>query len=399
MFAKVIQFLQDLGMVDKCEEEGWNDLSDKILQTLREPFRYLIPFQFQLGQQFQTGGTANSSFTPVTGDADIHRPELSMLSHERVEEIQDVDIDNPPSSRTLDSRALPRLAANRVIKTKRKKGTTSVRRQLQSFARDLTARQTPRPEKSPPLVVRQSHHASRGHRSETQHETHGRDPQSRSPRNPTQCWASAPNDPGQWHLATNPVSINDRARDPLSDISLNAANVHPSGTDAAQYMQDVASGSHQPFVSPPGSQVHGHCHVDLGQSTGKSISDTLRLERTGISTINALLNYDNNTPATAPATTQDALQGPEARRTEPVSDVAGTDNSRFQRWLLIVTRSAEFRGNRMPDRTVFWVRERHSVSDNSRTAHRYIRKYLVRLPAGVSAIRFAETAKIIEQDY
>jgi hypothetical protein len=48
-FAKVIQFLQDLGIIDKCEEEGWNDLSDKTLQTLREPFRSLIPFQFQPG--------------------------------------------------------------------------------------------------------------------------------------------------------------------------------------------------------------------------------------------------------------------------------------------------------------------------------------------------------------
>ena len=47
MFAKVIQFLQDLGIVDKCEEEGWNDLSDKILQTLRVHFRRFVPFRFQ----------------------------------------------------------------------------------------------------------------------------------------------------------------------------------------------------------------------------------------------------------------------------------------------------------------------------------------------------------------
>jgi hypothetical protein len=100
MFAKVIQFIQGLGMVDKCEEEGWNDLSDKILQALREPF------------QFQ------------------------------------------PGRRTLDLRAPLTLAANRVIKKKRKKGTTSVRRQLQSFTKDLTAHQTPRPEKSLLLVVR-----------------------------------------------------------------------------------------------------------------------------------------------------------------------------------------------------------------------------------------------------
>ena len=44
-----------------------------------------------------------------------------MLSHDQVEEIQDMDIDNPPSSRALDSRALPTLAANQVIKKKRKK--------------------------------------------------------------------------------------------------------------------------------------------------------------------------------------------------------------------------------------------------------------------------------------
>jgi hypothetical protein len=59
-----------------------------------------------------------------------------MLSHKGVEEIQDMDIDNPPLSRTLDLRALPRLVTNGVIKTKwldvvrarRKKGTRSTRR-------------------------------------------------------------------------------------------------------------------------------------------------------------------------------------------------------------------------------------------------------------------------------
>jgi hypothetical protein len=309
-FAKVVQFLQDLGIVDKCEEEGWNDLSGKILQTLRKPFQCLIAFQFQPSQQSQIGGVANSSLVPVAGDADIYRYERSILGHERVE-IQDMDVDNPPSSRTLDSRALPRPVANRVTKTKRKKGTTSVRRQLQSFARDLTAHQTPRPEKSLPLVVRQSHHASRAHRLETQHETHGRDPQGRFPRAPTQYWASAPNNPGQWHLATNhqddrllpsPVSINDRGRGPLSDISLNATNIH----DVDQHR------------------------------TGESISDTLRLERTGIGTISAVLNHDNNASTTAPTTAQDSLQGSEDGRT-------GTENSRFQRCLLIVIRSAVFR--------------------------------------------------------
>jgi hypothetical protein len=41
-----------------------------------------------------------------------------MLGYEEVEEVQDMDIDNPPLGRILDSRALPRLAVNGVIKTK-----------------------------------------------------------------------------------------------------------------------------------------------------------------------------------------------------------------------------------------------------------------------------------------
>jgi hypothetical protein len=70
----------------------------------------------------------NSSLILVPSDADKHRPKRSILSHDRVEEIQDIDIDNPSLSRTLNSRALLALAANRVLKTNRKKGTLSVRR-------------------------------------------------------------------------------------------------------------------------------------------------------------------------------------------------------------------------------------------------------------------------------
>jgi hypothetical protein len=93
-------------------------------------------------------------------------------------------------------------------------------------------------------------------------------------------------------------------------------------------MQDVDSSPslHPRFVSPPSSQVH----VDQRQWTGESISDTLRLERTGISTISALLNHDNNTPATAPTTTQDSLQGSANSLIEPVSDITGKENSHFQ---------------------------------------------------------------------
>lgn len=145
------------------------------------------------------------------------------------------------------------------------------------------------------------------------------------------------------HFATNhqdhQASFNSGAQHPHSDISLNTTNVYPSDTDTAHSIQDVDSSpsSHPHFVSPPSSQVH----VGQRQWTGESISDTLRLERPGISTIGALLDHDNNTPATAVTTTQDSLQGSEGSSIKPVSGVTGTGNFRLQRWLLIVTRSAE----------------------------------------------------------
>jgi hypothetical protein len=60
------------------------------------------------------------------------------------------------------------------------------------------------------------------------------------------------------------VSINDRVRDPLSDISLNATYIN----DANQQ-----------------------------QRTGESISDTSKPERTGFGRISTLLNHDTNIPA------------------------------------------------------------------------------------------------------
>jgi hypothetical protein len=98
-------------------------------------------------------------------------------------------------------------------------------------------------------------------------------------------------------------------------------------------MQDMdrdSISSHPRFVSPPSSQVHGHYHdVDQRQRTGASISNTLRLERTGVGTISAFLNIDKNTPTTAFVTTQVSLQGLEDSCIEPVSGVAGTENFRF----------------------------------------------------------------------
>jgi hypothetical protein len=72
-----------------------------------------------------------------------------------------------------------------------------------------------------------------------------------------------------------------------------------------------------------------------------SLESTIRSHRVPVKHTSALLNHDNNTPATALATTQDSLWGSEHSCTEPVPGVAGTENFRFQRCLLIVIRPAE----------------------------------------------------------
>jgi hypothetical protein len=64
--------------------------------------------------------------------------------------------------------------------------------------------------------------------------------------------------------------------------------------------------------------------------TKESISDTLRLKRTGISTISALLNHNNNTLVTVFITTQDSLQGlKKGLKDGPVSIGISTENFRF----------------------------------------------------------------------
>ncbi|TAQ83641.1 hypothetical protein B7494_g8034 [Chlorociboria aeruginascens] len=75
IFNKAIKFLQALGIVKQCQEEGWNDLSDKILQALRVPFRSIISIPFEPDQQSQMEYSATQG--PV--DASMHRPTPSML--------------------------------------------------------------------------------------------------------------------------------------------------------------------------------------------------------------------------------------------------------------------------------------------------------------------------------
>ncbi|EXU94821.1 hypothetical protein X797_012100 [Metarhizium robertsii] len=170
-FAKVTQFLRELGIVCKCEEGGWNDLSDQILQALREPFRNVIPFQFQPDQQSQLRYPSNQPFASAPGDVDVNRREPGPL---------------------------PKQGANRVIKATRKRGTASVRRKLQSVTGDLAPLQAPR----------------------AQNRAHGGDPQRQLPRAPAQFSTPAPNECGQWHLTTN-----DQIQQPVN-IPLKTTEVH-----------------------------------------------------------------------------------------------------------------------------------------------------------------------------
>jgi hypothetical protein len=91
--------------------------------------------------------------------------------------------------------------------------------------------------------------------------------------------------------------------------SLGEANERYEGVSGSAGVSLPNKITAQLSASGPGSE----------QRTGGLISGTLRLERTSISGISALLNHDNNTPATSLTTTRGLLQ-------ETVSDVAGTDN-------------------------------------------------------------------------
>lgn len=97
-------------------------------------FRKFIPFQFQPNQQSWLIRDSNSPPASVPGNDDLHRCEGSILSCDRGQEVQDDGIDKLFSGSILDSRASTRLTTHRVIKTKRRQGATSVRRQLRSFA-------------------------------------------------------------------------------------------------------------------------------------------------------------------------------------------------------------------------------------------------------------------------
>jgi hypothetical protein len=60
----------------------------------------------------------NSSLVLVTSDTDTHKPKRSILSHKRIKEIQDIDINNTLSIRTPNPKTLLRLVANNLIKIK-----------------------------------------------------------------------------------------------------------------------------------------------------------------------------------------------------------------------------------------------------------------------------------------
>lgn len=128
MFKGVMQFLRDLDIVAKCKSEGWNDTSDKVLEAFRGAFRHFIPFQFHPSQKH--AGSPNHSLASAAGNA---AKRLTAV-HDQEAEFRGNDTNNISLRRIRTSRVLPRLATKGVVKTKRKRSTTSMWRQETNFA-------------------------------------------------------------------------------------------------------------------------------------------------------------------------------------------------------------------------------------------------------------------------
>lgn len=269
-----------MGIVRKCGEDGWDDLSNKILSILRDPFQRFIPFQFQPNEQYQVRKASNPTFASAACDAEMQGPDRAIPCQERVNRMQE----NPSVARIRKPKARPKPDTIRIAKKRRKNGSTSVCPQPSSFVGDATAYQSPHLEQEPPVVYG-SHYVPRAHSLAMQLESPGRSQQEGSPRAPTQSLSSSPDDPGQGSAATNhedvrlltpQVSTNGQVREPLSDITSNATYSHT---------------------------------LDEQRRTRASLFDISKHQRTGINTINALLNHDDNIPTTALSATQVSNDG------------------------------------------------------------------------------------------
>ncbi|KAK0120233.1 hypothetical protein ONS95_011639 [Cadophora gregata] len=78
VWDKAIQFLRKLGLVSMCEKEGWNNLGNNILQTVRKPFLSY------LGQKSQIQWAANSPPFPPC-DTGIQGHERLLLDSRRLD--------------------------------------------------------------------------------------------------------------------------------------------------------------------------------------------------------------------------------------------------------------------------------------------------------------------------
>ena len=103
-FEKAVDFLRSLGIVSKCEEGGWNDLSLQILDTLRKPFQSFIPFQFRCNPKSQSNVASKRPPTSVICDADNRFLEQPVFGHKRTAAIRGKSPKTKSRRQTSDSR-------------------------------------------------------------------------------------------------------------------------------------------------------------------------------------------------------------------------------------------------------------------------------------------------------
>jgi len=165
-----------------------------------------------------------------------------------------------------------------------------------------------------------SQHRSSGHRRNRSHTSDAIDtPQSIQWQHPYEFneWQSAPPNSGAG------VSMNHNIpASPLYTLE------YPIILASSEHMQHVDKDSlsvyHPRSVSQPSSHVPRHHHdVDQQPRVSTLTSDTWS-QRSGIGTISAVLNYDNDTSIAASAPAQDSLQTSGDDHTKIISSVAGT---------------------------------------------------------------------------
>ena len=117
-----------------------------------------------------------------------------------------------------------------------------------------------------------------------------------------------------------PSAVAGRSSEPQSARLVNAEDRKAVGAPSQLPIVNHARESLSSTSLNP-TNTHG---VDEQRRTGEIVSDTARLERTGISTISGLLNHDSDIAAFAPAAMQGPLAGSDDQQSDTTRAGVGT---------------------------------------------------------------------------